>query len=75
MIIGKANKYLLFFAKKIFVSYKELEGISKKYKNKIFEIGNLVREEIINEYDINKKTKNFDHLKNQHHADYCQRSL
>ena len=63
LIIGKANKYLLFFAKKIFVSYKELEGISKKYKNKIFEIGNLVREEIINEYDINKETKNFDHLK------------
>ena len=60
LIIGKANKYLLFFAKKIFVSYKELEGISKKYKNKIFEIGNLVREEIINERDIKK---NFDHLK------------
>jgi len=43
LIIGKANKYLLFFAKKIFVSYKELEGISKRHKNKVFEIGNLVR--------------------------------
>ena len=30
LIIGKANKYLLPFAKKIFVSYKELEGISEK---------------------------------------------
>lgn len=48
LIIGKANKYLLPFAKKIFVSYKELEGIPKKYDNKIFEIGNIVREEIIN---------------------------
>ena len=46
--IGKANKYLLPFAKKIFVSYKDLEGIPKKYNNKIFEIGNIVREEIIN---------------------------
>ena len=48
LIIGKANKYLLPFAKKIFVSYKDLEGIPKKYNNKIFEIGNIVREEIIN---------------------------
>ena len=35
LIIGKANKYLLPFAKKIFVSYKDLEGIPKKYDNKI----------------------------------------
>ena len=43
LIIGKANKYLLPFAKKIFVSYKDLEGIQKKYKHKIFEVGNIVR--------------------------------
>jgi len=48
LIIGKANKYLLPFANKIFVSYKNLEGIPEKYNNKIFEIGNIVREEIIN---------------------------
>ena len=48
MIIGKANKYLLPFAQKIFVSYKDLEGISKKYNKKIVEIGNLIREEILN---------------------------
>jgi UDP-N-acetylglucosamine:LPS N-acetylglucosamine transferase len=35
LIIGKANKYLLPFAKKIFVSYKELEGIPEKYNNKV----------------------------------------
>ena len=29
LIIGKANRYLLPFAEKIFVSYKELEGIPK----------------------------------------------
>ena len=37
LIIGKANKYLLPFSKKIFVSYKDLEGIHKKYKEKVFE--------------------------------------
>jgi len=48
LIIGKANKYLLPFTEKILVSYKELEGISKKYNNKIIEVGNIVREDIIN---------------------------
>ena len=48
LIIGKANKYLLPFAQKIFVSYKELEGISEKHNNKICEVGNIIREEIIN---------------------------
>tara|TARA_B100001057_G_scaffold224214_1_gene224517 strand:+ start:11420 stop:12511 length:1092 start_codon:yes stop_codon:yes gene_type:complete len=47
LIIGKANKYLTPLTKKIFVSYKELEGISKKYEDKVFRIGNIVREEII----------------------------
>ena len=47
MIIGKANKYLLPFAKKIFVSYQELEGIPEKYKIKVISIGNIIREEII----------------------------
>ena len=48
LIIGKANKYLLPFAKKIFVSYKQLEAIPQKYQNKVIEIGNIIREEIIN---------------------------
>jgi len=46
--IGKANKYLLPFAKKIFVSFNELEGIPKKYKDKIDKIGNIIRKEILN---------------------------
>ena len=51
----KANKYLLPFAKKIFVSYKELEGIPSKYSDKVHQIGNIVREEM-----INKKLDNFE---------------
>ena len=48
LYIGKANSYLLPFAKKIFVSHKELEGISEKHKKKIIEIGNIIRKEIFN---------------------------
>jgi UDP-N-acetylglucosamine--N-acetylmuramyl-(pentapeptide) pyrophosphoryl-undecaprenol N-acetylglucosamine transferase len=63
LIIGKANKYLLPFVKKIFVSYKDLEGIPEKYSNKIFEVGNIVREEIINSKMKNTQNNKFDDIK------------
>ena len=47
LVIGKANRYLLPFAKKIFVSYKDLEGIPKTYQNKVVEIGNIIKKNII----------------------------
>ncbi len=53
LIIGKANKYLLPFTEKIFVAYRELEGIPKKYQNKILETGNIIRKEIINFSQLN----------------------
>ena len=62
LIIGKANKYLLPFAKKIFVSYKELEGIPEKYRDKVVEVGNIVREEIINSNNLNDGTTKFENL-------------
>jgi UDP-N-acetylglucosamine--N-acetylmuramyl-(pentapeptide) pyrophosphoryl-undecaprenol N-acetylglucosamine transferase len=63
LIIGKANKYLLPFAKKIFVSYKDLEGIPSKYNDKILEIGNIVREEIINSKIEENVINRFDDIK------------
>jgi len=63
LIIGKANKFLLPFTKKIFVSYKTLEGIPDIYKNKIIEIGNIVRKEIINFNENNAQVKSFEKLK------------
>ena len=63
LIIGKANKYLLPFAKKIFVSYKDLEGIPDKHNNKILEIGNIVREEIINSKIEANASDRFDDIK------------
>lgn len=48
LLLGKTNKILLPFAKKLFVSYKEVEGIEKKYNFKSVCIGNIIREEIFN---------------------------
>lgn len=48
LLIGKVNRYLAPYAKKIFVSHKELEGIQKKLKSKTVEIGNITRKEILN---------------------------
>jgi len=62
LIIGKANKYLLPFAKKILVSYGELEGISEKYNKKICKVGNIVREEMINSNSLDQVPK-FDSIK------------
>jgi UDP-N-acetylglucosamine--N-acetylmuramyl-(pentapeptide) pyrophosphoryl-undecaprenol N-acetylglucosamine transferase len=57
--IGKANKYLLPFAKKMFVSNADLEGVSKKYENKICVIGNIIRKEILDySYTNNRDYKN-----------------
>jgi UDP-N-acetylglucosamine--N-acetylmuramyl-(pentapeptide) pyrophosphoryl-undecaprenol N-acetylglucosamine transferase len=57
LIIGKANRYLLPFAKKIFVSFKDLEGIPKKYENKICQIGNIIKKKIINFSEEKKESK------------------
>ena len=62
LIIGKANKYLLPFTKKIFVSYKDLEGVPEKYKNKIYEIGNIIREEIVHFSEKNYVEEKFDKI-------------
>ena len=56
LIVGKANKYLLPFTKKIFISNDELEGIPSKYQNKIYKIGNIIKKEILNLSNLKKKT-------------------
>ncbi len=63
LVIGKANKFLLPFAEKLFVSYKELEGVSEKYSHKILQIGNIVRENIINPNFKNNQVTSFDELR------------
>ena len=63
LYIGKTNRYLLPFAKKIFVSYKELEGIPEKYQNKVCEVGNIIRKEIINSKEKSQIVKSEEILK------------
>ena len=48
LVIGKANKYLLPLAEKILVSCKDLDGVPIKYSKKTYEIGNIIKKEIIN---------------------------
>ena len=60
LILGKANKYLIPLTDKILVSSKELEGISKKYDNKIIVLGNIIKKKIIK----SDKNKNFKKNKN-----------
>ncbi len=48
LYLGRANRFLLPYTKQILVSYKELEGIPKKYENKVEIVGNIIRQEIIN---------------------------
>ena len=62
LIIGKANKYLLPFAEKMFVSFIQLEGVKKKYEKKIIEVGNIIRQEII-ESKISIDQNSLDKLK------------
>ena len=62
LIIGKANRLLIPFTKQIFVSSKDLEGVPKKYENKIFEIGNIIKKQIINFKNKNLKNKDFTKL-------------
>ena len=47
LVIGRANKILLPFAKKILVSTKSIQGINKKYGHKINYIGFLLRNNIL----------------------------
>ncbi len=48
LFLGKSNKYLLPYAYKLFVSYSEVEGIEEKYRDKLVDVGNIIREEILN---------------------------
>ena len=61
LVLGKANKVLLPFAKKILVSTNNTAGIHKKYFNKIIVCGYLLRKEIF-QIKNNYLKKNTDKL-------------
>ena len=55
LVLGRANKLMLNFAKKIICYEKNLKGISKKNLNKIYLVKPLLRKEIY-EFKKNEKT-------------------
>tara|TARA_Y100000768_G_scaffold362985_1_gene322227 strand:- start:341 stop:1423 length:1083 start_codon:yes stop_codon:yes gene_type:complete len=55
LLLGKANKFLLPFSKKILISYKELKGIKSKYFDKIIVTGNILNKKILNFNTATKK--------------------
>jgi len=57
MILGRANKYLSSFSKKIFVAKKIEVNFPEQYKNKTYEVGPILNKDIIN-YSVTKKSNN-----------------
>jgi len=57
MILGRANKYLAKFSRKVFISREIIDKFLQKYKNKIFEVGPILNKKIIN-YSEREKNKN-----------------
>ena len=57
LLLGKANKFLLPFSKKILISYEELKGIKSKYFDKIVVTGNILNKKILNFRAATKKSR------------------
>ena len=54
MILGRANKYLSIFSKKIFLAKENIINFPKKYKNKTYEVGSILDKNIINYQNLEK---------------------
>ncbi len=61
MILGRANKYLSLFSKKILLAKKITANFSEKYNDKTFVVGPILDKNIIN-YSISQKKKNREHF-------------
>ena len=61
MILGRSNKYLSSFSKKILLAKKIIENFPEKYKHKTYEVGSILNKSIINSssYKINNDKKKF----------------
>ena len=56
-MLGRTNKYLSSFSKKILVAKKVTQNLPEKYKNKTYEVGSILDKNIIN-YSTYKKYNN-----------------
>ena len=57
IVLGRTNKYLSSFSKKILVAKKITQNLSEKYKNKTYEVGSILDKNIIN-YSTYEKYNN-----------------
>ena len=55
MILGRANKYLSPFSKKIFLAKKITSNFPEKYKSKTYEVGSILNKNIIDSQLIEEK--------------------
>ena len=54
LVLGKTNKYLLPFAQRLLTSTNSIVNYSGKYRNKIYRVGNILREEIL-KFSLNQQ--------------------
>ena len=61
VILGRSNKYLSFFSKKILLAKKIVENFPEQHKHKTYEVGSILNKSIINSssYKINNDKKKF----------------
>jgi len=55
LVLGRTNKNLLPLSKKLLLGTKITINVPEKYKSKVYQVGNILREEIINYSVIGKK--------------------
>ena len=48
MVLGRTNKYLSSFSRKIFLAKKIMKNFPEKYKSKTYEVGSILNKNIIN---------------------------
>jgi len=56
IVIGRANKHLLHYSKKMLIAKKIIENYPKKFRNKIHEVGSILNKQVIN-YTYKEKSK------------------
>ena len=61
MVLGRANKYLSSFSKKIFIAKKITQNFPEKYRSKTYEVGSILDKNIIN-YSTSKKNYDSENL-------------
>jgi len=55
MVLGRTNKYLSSFSRKIFLAKKIMKNFPEKYKSKTYEVGSILNKNIINSLPFSRE--------------------